>query len=776
MPKNKINPKRVADDILAGIRPQEAMRKYLLSATALTKVCEQLVRASFLTQSQVVDWFRGSEALSTDGRGSTDVARDAPAESPKPDTDTKGWRGVNDSAESDLSHYEPLKILRKRIPEIVGLLSLESSVDLHKWQHTLDGKILPRLDPDFPLLVAIAGTANSGKSTLFNSLVDGKAAKAKIGPKPGLTRRALVGIPSALLKRQDFLKELFHPLGVMPEPLQEVTELQIPGRPKFVSSDRLPENIVLMDTPDFDTGDKEGYFNRENSQRILAASDVLIYIFTLTGFGKTNTDFLSDILTGVGQRKSVLVHRLSSVHPDEVARTNTDNIAQLLYDKFHEQYVLGRWRADESNDVVSGDSPMPLRSLDGKGDILSFLSALKPRELKREQWLSAMADVIQHGRTLVKECELSLSMLELYRHAVEQAQTSTVLKCVDRFPLEDYRKLLQEEFYSTAPWYERGIRRTTRVLNWAPEKAYGLVRRLAGGKSTPINGAHDDTSTNAAQANLETAVTEFYEDILNQDITAVVQTRKDGRDEPLADYVREKVDRCHELWDQLGYSASKPSRKVVQNSANTYITTFSAPAHPALQLARERLQEMNWQKSLEAITSEAMSKLTRLISDSEDGLFELIKLQAQEARCNMSNWESIKETLSAAGTLAPAALGIIYVCATGDPFGGKAIAGFGGAAAPIGILGANDLLALAALPAVHQLDQESRKRALKLLQPVFEKWHHSRVNELQSVIMTYVSGQLITTAREVETKADSLIAEIRSALQRLATATEPNRR
>ena len=71
----------------------------------------------------------------------------------------------------DYNRYrEPLLRLRELLPQLRKLLHLDGAVSSEGWQN-LDARLLPLLDPDLPLMVAVCGGANSGKSTLFNSLL-----------------------------------------------------------------------------------------------------------------------------------------------------------------------------------------------------------------------------------------------------------------------------------------------------------------------------------------------------------------------------------------------------------------------------------------------------------------------------------------------------------------------------------------------------------------------------------------------------------------------------
>ena len=79
--------------------------------------------------------------------------------------------------------HEALQILRRTLPEAARLLHLDLGDAFKHWLRTVDQKLLPRLDADHPLTVAICGGGSAGKSTLFNSLVGHPVSRQEIRRK-----------------------------------------------------------------------------------------------------------------------------------------------------------------------------------------------------------------------------------------------------------------------------------------------------------------------------------------------------------------------------------------------------------------------------------------------------------------------------------------------------------------------------------------------------------------------------------------------------------------
>ena len=59
-----------------------------------------------------------------------------------------------------------LQTLRHHLPRAAEVLRLDLSEHMQPWIHALDVKLLPKLQPGFPLVVAICGGGSAGKSTL----------------------------------------------------------------------------------------------------------------------------------------------------------------------------------------------------------------------------------------------------------------------------------------------------------------------------------------------------------------------------------------------------------------------------------------------------------------------------------------------------------------------------------------------------------------------------------------------------------------------------------
>ncbi|MHB8203794.1 MAG: GTPase [Desulfomonilaceae bacterium] len=115
-----------------------------------------------------------------------------------------------------------------------------------------------RLGPGFPVLICILGGTGAGKSVLFNSLIAAKG--SKVGLIRPCTRGAVISCPLSLVNTlEDFLNEWG--FG---------SESQI-----FPYQARTFENVILVDTPDFDSIEKS---NQIISNHFFVLSDLILFV------------------------------------------------------------------------------------------------------------------------------------------------------------------------------------------------------------------------------------------------------------------------------------------------------------------------------------------------------------------------------------------------------------------------------------------------------------------------------------------------------------------
>ncbi len=331
---------------------------------------------------------------------------------------------------------DALKILRTSIPALQDRLRLDRNKDVATWTKMVDGKLLTRLSSDFPIMATICGGGSSGKSSLFNSMVGKRV--SPVGGSAGLNRRVLVSAHQEIFNRPSILPALFEQFGCLPDPLKDKKDLTIPGQPLYVLSDDVPQNLVLMDTPDFDTGAKGTYVNRDIALKALESSDILIYVFTNSNYNnRENTDFISEMLTGIGMRKCFLVYRVYPSFEQEEVEEHAMTVARNLYGDKADRHVLGIYRADEDNSVAAGKRFMALRPVRKKDP--SFVKALRDIDsikLRLELLSSILKDVLVMAGDLLEYGRISRDELRLYLDTLQTAQSHCVHEALQHFPMD----------------------------------------------------------------------------------------------------------------------------------------------------------------------------------------------------------------------------------------------------------------------------------------------------------------------------------------------------
>ncbi len=389
----------------------------------------------------------------------------------------------------------------------------------------LDRDLLPRTAGGHEHLVAgIVGPNNAGKSALFNSLVagaltEGSPAPTRISPSlptGGATRR-LVGALSGELRNaleSEPSLQRFPMRGVTPGPegvlaATETAEASEVAELLLVETQSLPETLLLVDTPDFDSVLEE---NRAVTDALLAVTDVAIVVVTRHTYQNHDViEFLADWLAH--GRPWVLVYN-ESIDPDTTLK-HAQKIAEDLGGEpeaiFHSPFDLEVARGERA--LVPTLLPAPadgntvmgawLRELGASGD-------LKARSLQAsfeglEQDLLALAS---GARTLLAKVDAVTLVAE--EHATRLAK-AVAREAMPMGPfLEAFREVLDERPTAVQRELRRGLRWTSSQVMGTAKWISGKVRGGAP-KPAPTEDAKAKTLFSAEGAELESGWSAFIE-------------------------------------------------------------------------------------------------------------------------------------------------------------------------------------------------------------------------------------------------------------------------
>ncbi len=645
---------------------------------------------------------------------------------------------------------ESLKRLRRDIPRVINTLQLGTSVDITSWTNIIDGKLLPRFSPDFPIMAAICGGGSSGKSALFNSLVGDRLSPS--GGKAGINRRILVSAPGELFRQSNFLSTLFEPFGAVSKPLQDKNELTVPGCPLYILNSNVPRNMVLVDTPDFDTGARGDYTNRDIVQQALETSDILIYIFTNSNYNnRDNTDFISKMLTGIGIRKCFLIYRVYSSFETHEVISHAMVVARNLYGDNADKYLLGIYRADEDNEVAAGRKFMDVRPVrENDPPFTEALKKLDPRTLRPELLVSISDSVLKKAEEIIVHAKISLEELRLYLNALQSVQSICVKDALLHFPIDIAMKRFAEIWLSKDPPYIKTMRKTGDIVGM-PVKALSDALKWVKNKVTGNKTKGNSEFKDKVEDDLLNAVNNIRQKTVSSEISVSLAV-----EDPVAIEMLKTVERMKVY--NLDFSSQSSARAELSDEKGTF--TFWVNVHPVVLPEQEKLRNKDWRSALEAILSHK-DMIIRLSDNIEKEMDDL----AEHFRSKIGFSDRIRQTFSAFLNVLPATAAITYVLSTGDPVGAVGIK-----IKLASLFGLHDLYALIAIPATSGIKKADQQQIEAMLAPIAQSWLNDKLKVVQELFEQEVTGKIICLSGDTIKESEELIKAIEENIERCRKA------
>ena len=641
--------------------------------------------------------------------------------------------------------YNALINLKEGIPGLAQLLKFGDGSDIASWINIVEAKLIPRFSSDFPIVAAICGGGSSGKSTLFNSLSGERLAPA--GGRAGMNRRVLFSVPETLVAQNRVVSDLAEPFKSDLQPLKDSADLTHPGNPLYVINRSGPKDLVLLDTPDFDTGARGEYINRDVTRLALEASDIFIYIFTNSNYNnRDNTDFMSQMLTGIGSRKCFLIYRVYPSFTDQEVREHAMTVAGGIYGDDAEKNLLGIYRADEDNRVAAEKRFMKLRPVPADGlDFLSALAAIEALELRVELHASILKDVLKKAENLLGDAEHSLTALRLYLDAFQTAQSQYVHEALKHFPMDRVMKRFAKIWAKTDPAHIKFMRKTGNVIEFPLKVLFGAAGwtkdRLTSGKAVP---ADSGDFNKKLEEDLVTAVTSLHAQAIGPQITVT-----GSLNDPVVKRMSEMVDRIRV---QRSYADSQNPR--AESTDQDQVLRFFVDTHPSVFPEQKRLRDQEFRSMLQTI----LSQKDELVDIPKDMLADLKDL-ADRFRSKMGVWSKISQTFWASLNVLPATAAVTYVLSTGDPIGAAGIK-----VKLTGLFGAKDLYALVAIPVTTQLKKADQQQLKTMLGPIAQAWFNHKLKKVQQLFEETITAGTIRTVNETIERAAAGMAEMQSSL------------
>ena len=645
----------------------------------------------------------------------------------------------------DSAFHSALSNLNEGIPRLAQLLKFGDGAEIDSWIHIVEAKLIPRFSSEFPMVAAICGGGSSGKSTLFNSLSGERLAPT--GGRAGMNRRVLFSVPASLVEQGRVISDLAEPFKSDLQPVKDSVDLTHPGNPLYVLNRSGAKDLVLLDTPDFDTGARGEYINRDVTRLALEASDIFIYIFTNSNYNnRDNTDFMSQMLTGIGTRKCFLIYRVYPSFTDQEVREHAMTVAGGIYGDNAEKNLLGIYRADEDNRVAAEKRFMRLRPVPADGlEFPSALAALDAPELRLELHASILKDVLKRAENLLGDAQRSLDELRLYRDAFQTVQSQYVHEALKHFPMDRVLKRFARIWAKTDPAHVKLMRKTGNVIEFPLKVLFGAAGwardRLTSGKAVPAGSADFNKKL---EEDLVTAVTSLHAQAIGPQITV-----NGSLNDPVVKRMSQLVDRIRV---RRANAAGQNPR--AESADQDQVLRFFVDSHPSVFPEQERLRDQDFRSMLQTI----LSQKEQLTDIPKDMLADLKDL-ADHFRSKMGLWSKIGQTFWASLNVLPATAAVTYVLSTGDPIGAAGIK-----VKLTGLFGAKDLYALVAIPVTTQLKKADQQQLKTMLGPIARAWFNHKLKKVQQLFEETITAGMIRTINETVERAAGEISEMQDSL------------
>jgi hypothetical protein len=641
--------------------------------------------------------------------------------------------------------YDALNHLKDNIPGLAKSLKFGDGADIASWINIVEAKLIPRFSSDFPIVAAICGGGSSGKSTLFNALSGERF--APIGGRAGMNRRVLFSVPATLVEQNRVVADLVEPFKSDLQPLKDSNELTTPGNPLYVINRSGPKDLVLLDTPDFDTGARGEYANRDVTRMALEASDIFIYIFTNSNYNnRDNTDFMSRMLTGIGKRKCFLIYRVYPSFSDQEVREHAMTVAGGIYGDDAEDNLLGIYRADEDNRVAAAEQAIRLQPVPAKGpEFISALASIDAPGLRLELHGSILTDVLKKAERFLGNAARSLDELRLYLDAFQTVQSQYVHEALKHFPMDRVMKRFAKIWAKTDPAHIKFMRKTGSVIGFPLKVLIGATGwakdQVTSNKAVPVDSG---SFQKKMEEDLVTAVTSLHAQAIGPQITV-----SGSLNDPVVKRMSDLVDH---LRVQRGNGAVQNPR--VESADQDQVLRFFVDTHPAVLSEQAHLRDQDFRSILQSI----LSQKEELVDIPQDMVADLKDL-AEHFRSKMGVWAKISETFWASLNVLPAAAAVTYVLSTGDPVGAAGIK-----VKLTGLFGAKDLYALVAIPVTTQLKKADQQQLETMLGPIAGAWFNHKLKKVQQLFEQSITAGTIRTANATIERTTARIDEIKNSI------------
>ena len=336
---------------------------------------------------------------------------------------------MSSSLQNCASFVRSLSQSLQELEQACELLQL-SPLQGREWYDLLQQKLLPQLQEDSHLIVAVVGGTNIGKSVIFNHLARSKASASS--PLASGTKHPVCLVPEQF-HNLDQLKSYFEGFELYEwkqseAALEDAEEHRLFWR----NSSEVPGNLIILDTPDIDS---DAPVNWHRADYIRRSADVLIAVLTQQ---KYNDAVVKQFFRkAAAEEKTAIVVFNQCMLPDDDAYwpiwletfTSETNITpesvylapndRLAAEENTLSFYPRPWPADSSLDVP----------LDEGRELTEDLSKLRFDEIKLQSLKGSLKQVLDQETGAAKYLREVQHQSREFHLAAERLSSQGVIKC-----------------------------------------------------------------------------------------------------------------------------------------------------------------------------------------------------------------------------------------------------------------------------------------------------------------------------------------------------------
>jgi len=246
------------------------------------------------------------------------------------------------------------------------------------WERLLFGKILPHLEGEGCLVIAVAGGTNTGKSTLLNVLL--KKDFTPVHHFAAATKRPIL-IASTSKAQQCLQNKLFLEFDAKEmENKEEAINEFLPGDILLVKGDEtLSDTYLYLDTPDIDSIKKEHW---DIAEKIVSAGDIIIAVLVDV---KYKDDAVVQFFRRANEEGKIIIPVMNKVYADdpESLHIAKEQIKDFMKEVGLNEDVQFFYFLTYPRNEIFLDKPIPSLS-DNTLDLRDYICSFPVRETKEK--------------------------------------------------------------------------------------------------------------------------------------------------------------------------------------------------------------------------------------------------------------------------------------------------------------------------------------------------------------------------------------------------------